>query len=218
MAVRHRPYRPDDLDGVVDVHLVAFEGFFLSSLGRQVLRQMYKSYAESGMVFCVAADSASELVVGFAVGPPSGSGYLGRALRADPWVWGRTLAVTFARSPRQLLGIGRRVVGRMARPAGGSSISRSSTRSTRPEAAGTQAAYLLSLGVDPRHEGSGVGTMLLGAWEGLARDVGATAIVLETDALDNARTLGFYQARGYVTEATFQSGSRSMKKLRKELS
>ena len=54
----------NDVDGIVDIHLAAFESFFLSSLGKRFLRLYYSSFINNneGVVYCATKE---EIIVGF---------------------------------------------------------------------------------------------------------------------------------------------------------
>jgi len=62
--------------------------------------------------------------------------------------------------------------------------------------AGSQAARLYSLAVDPRLQGHGAGAALLSAAEAAARRRGARRLTLEVRA-DNAAAICLYEGRGY---------------------
>jgi ribosomal protein S18 acetylase RimI-like enzyme len=61
----------------------------------------------------------------------------------------------------------------------------------------SRAARLYSLAVKPGSSGRGIGSQLLAAAEGAARDRGAALLRLEVRA-DNADALRFYESHGYV--------------------
>lgn len=203
-----RAYHENDLHAVAEVHIRAFRGFFLSQLHHRVLLQMYRSYAASGMISCVAVTDDTSRLVGFAIGPLGRSQYLIRALLADPIGWVRT-APYLATSVRNFWGVLQRFLSQ-ARPPQQKKVTAPASRDIE--------AFLLSIAVDPEYAGAGVGKKLLAHWESLASSKGATIVRLETDAVANAATLGFYAKQGYGVQGEISNRGRHLLRLEKILS
>lgn len=191
-----------DLRQVVDVHVEAFPGFFLTSLGPSFLEVMYRAFlSDSGAVFLVA-ESQDGVIEGFAVGA---AGNVPRD---------RSLALR--RLPSFLLAVVPALVrnpGRVTRRLAAQMFS----RGAQPDyPAG--AAVLRSIGVRAQMKGSGAAGQLLATFEARARSKGAASIALTTDALENERAVGFYTKQGYSTRQQFaQHGNRRMLVMTKSL-
>src|SRR3990167_510789 len=69
-----------DLSQIVDVHLASFEGFFLSSLGPDFLKQFYKDFLLDENGCCIVCDEDGR-TVGFAVGVMNPAQYFRHTFR-----------------------------------------------------------------------------------------------------------------------------------------
>jgi ribosomal protein S18 acetylase RimI-like enzyme len=196
-----RSIEEKDLSQVADVHIAAFPGFFLTSLGHSFLMVMYRSFMMSpGGVFVV--DEAEGRVHGFAVGVLKSAGK-DRRLAARFFVrFLLALVPAVLRNPLRVL---RRITGKLIFDGGQPEI---------PEGA----VVLRSIGVLPKKKGEGVACRLLGYFEQIARERGATSVALTTDAVNNDRAIGFYLKNGYNVQQEFmQDGSRKMLMLLKDI-
>lgn len=190
-----------DLGEVADVHVAAFPGFFLTMLGNSFLRVMYRAFLVSpGSVFVV--EDADGRVHGFAVGVLKSAGKDRKmAIRFFPQF---VLAILpgVLRNPVKVI---RRILGQLCAEGG------------QPEMP-DGCVVLRSIGVLPEMKGAGVANRLLADFERHARETGAKAVALTTDAQDNQRAIGFYLKHGYKVQQEFkQDGSRQMLLLTKEL-
>lgn len=197
-----RAAEPKDLRQVVNVHLEAFPGFFLTSLGPRFLEVMYRALLTGpGAVFLVA-ETESGVIEGFAVGmarnvPRDRS----LALKGLPSF---LLAVIPAVARNPVL-VTRRLAAQMF------------SRNAQPVFP-VGAAVLRSIGVRPQMKGGGAAGRLLTAFEAQAHAKGASSVALTTDALHNERAIGFYTKQGYSAWQEFeQHGSRRMLLMTKSL-
>ncbi|AVA36761.1 GNAT family N-acetyltransferase [Cupriavidus metallidurans] len=184
----------DDLSQVVEVHLAAFPGFFLSSLGRPFLTVMYRAFlSQPGSVFVIAEDGGR--LQGFAVGSLKRSeGDRSLALRYFP-SFVAALVPAVLRNP---IKVTRRICGQLFSGRG------------QPEFP-DNSAVLRSIGILPEEKGKGLANDLLGDFEKQALVKGAEAVVLTTDADSNDRAIGFYKKNGYEVRTEFrQDGARPM--------
>jgi len=62
-----RSAKEKDIEQIVSVHMRAFEGFFLTLMGREFLEELYRSFAVEEDGTCIVA-VAQDRVVGFAAG------------------------------------------------------------------------------------------------------------------------------------------------------
>lgn len=169
-----------DVVKVTDVHIAAFPGFFLTKLGPKFLRTMYQAFLlNSGGVFVV--NEMNGTVQGFAVGIMKSAGN------------DRLLAMRFL--PKFLLSL---LPAMACNPIMVSKRVITHFFSVRDEPdIPDDAAVLRSIGVRPAMQGNGIANRLLEEFEQLAQNKGATSVALTTDAVDNARAIGFYRKHGY---------------------
>ncbi|WGS50623.1 GNAT family N-acetyltransferase [Paraburkholderia sp. D15] len=186
---------------VVDVHVAAFPGFFLTSLGRPFLMVMYRAFLSNpASVFVV--DETEGSVLGFAVGSLQTAG-------GD-----RSLAIRFL--PRFVLAL---IPGVLRHPliVTKKIVSQLFTSRGQPDAP-EHSAVLRSIGVSPDKRGGGLANELLREFETHARAKGALFVALTTDKADNERAIRFYTKNGYGVHAEFsQDGSRAMLLMKKDI-
>jgi GNAT superfamily N-acetyltransferase len=183
-----------DLNAIVDVHMAAFPGFFLTELGAAFVRQMYLGFlADPAAVFLAARHRGA--VAGFAVGfIGGGHGHRRVALRRAPAL---ALAVLPALARRPVF-LASRLVAKLLCTDG-------------TPATPLDAIMLRSIAVQPRFQGGVAARSLLAAFEALAHERGATRCVLTTDADNNGRVNRFYVREGYRLSSIFmQHGKRRM--------
>ena len=174
----------NQISGVVDVHLEAFPGFFLSFLGKQFLKEFYIGVIEdpSGIARVVADGQA---LIGFVAGITQPSGFYRRLLMKRWWRFGLAAIPAVIKKPA--------IIPRLFR-----AFSRPATP-LPCENCGT----LMSIAVRPQAEGGGVGRKLGEAFLFEAQKRGLSAVNLTTDALDNDRVNRFYQRLGFEKFRTF---------------
>lgn len=172
-----RPMQDADVPGVVDVHLAAFPGFFLSFLGPQFLRLFYREAVALKEIGLVATDGTT--ILGFVMGSAAPGRFFSLLLRRRALAFALAAAPALLKRPRAAIRLARA----LAKPAA----------ATRPS--GT--ASLLSLGVDPARQGSGLGKTLVRAFLAEARRRGIRSVDLTTDKVDNESTNRFYVGAGF---------------------
>lgn len=167
-----------DVHRVVEVHLAAFQGFFLTFLGPRFLRLFYAEAIALGEIALVAeADGA---IAGFVMGSTSPGAFFRQLLKR------RLVAFAIAAAPAVL-----------RRPAVAARVARALVKpGSAARAPGT--ATLMSLGVDPAIQGVGAGKALVTAFLEDARRRGATRVDLTTDKVDNERANAFYRSLGFA--------------------
>ena len=186
-----RPMAPVDIEAVVNVHLAAFPGFFLTFLGPRFLDLFYRS-AVGLREICFVAVLQSQ-VVGFVMGSHTPGSFFKRLLR------NRGLAFALASIPALL-----------RRPRAAFRLARAlTTPTTAARPAGT--ATLMSLAVDPRLQGRGAGKALVEAFLDEASRRGALVVDLSTDKVGNDSTNRFYRSLGFsLTRERTTSEGRAM--------
>lgn len=164
-----------DVDAVARLHLTAFPGFFLSSLGPRFLTEFYRSFVTDRDGISVVARAGDGRLLGVAVGTTTPAGFFRRLLiRRGPWFAAAALRSALSEPSciaRLLRAV--RYRGGVPTPVSG--------------------ALLNSICVDPDERRLGVGAALLTAWSERARDMGAHSAFLTTDAAGNDAVNAFYR-------------------------
>jgi len=190
-----------DIPAVAAVHMKAFPGFFLTTLGASFVKTMYKAFLlNTNGVFVVCESDKS--VCGFAVGALASSNKDRKlAMKLLPqFLWSVIPAVL--QNPFRVL---TRIVRQFMAQDGSPSVPKG-------------AAVLRSIGVLPELKGGGAASLLLQEFEQRALQMGATSLALTTDVLDNERAIQFYSKHGYQIVQEFkQDKHRAMFLMLKEL-
>ena len=173
---------PADLGEVARLHERAFPNFFLTSLGAEVLAEIYRGMIEEGSGIALVAESEGR-VVGLAAGSAAPVGFYRRLLLRRWWKFCLLLAPRLFVKPHLVWRLSWRV---------------------REAGSALQAgdASLLSLAVLPSGQHRGTGSMLLREFLASARSRGAKRVALTTDADDNVRVTAFYERMGFEARST----------------
>lgn len=174
------------IDEVVSVHLAAFEGFFLTFLGKGFLRQMYTSYCEFPSSALLGAFSDGRLV-GFLAYSEDMSGLYRFMLKKKlvPFAWYSLGA--FFRRPKVFI----RLVRALLRP------SEAYRKETYVE--------LASIGVRPDVKSLGTGSQLIAALKKRVNFTQYAYITLETDAEHNESVNCFYRKNGFILAREYET-------------
>lgn len=172
------------IDEVVEVHITAFQGFFLSTMNKGFLRALYKSFCEhnsSDLMVAILDDKC----VGFVAFSRDTSGIYSYMLRRHfiTFTWYSFLA--FVRRPSIITKLFSAL-----------DMSNSTKRDSHY-------AKIFSLGVSPECHGLGIGSALI---EKMRVNLDFTKydyITLETDADNNDETNIFYQKNGFRLSQTY---------------
>jgi ribosomal protein S18 acetylase RimI-like enzyme len=186
MTMKIRPVHPDDVNEIVNVHVRAFPGFFLSFLGPRFLREFYSAFlCEDTGIALVAEGPADGRIFGFVVGTAQPDGFFKRLLMRRWWAFCFASASALIRKPGTAPRIFRALLYRGEAPKG------------------PKRALLSSIAVGPGQQGSGLGRALVAAWVDEARKRGATGCYLTTDAESNDAVNRFYVKCGWQVESTY---------------
>jgi GNAT superfamily N-acetyltransferase len=184
-----RPADQKDVNGMVAVHLKAFEGFFLTLMGPRFLTLMYGGFIDDGAPAFVADEGGS--VVGFVVGAARPAGFFRKMLTS------RGLVMLVAAVPA-LLRAPARVIERLW----------SGLRYRGESPPELKGCWLLSsIAVDPARGGAGTGSDLIRAFCMAARDAAAPGVYLLTDATGNEGGQRFYLRNGFIAHSTLERGN-----------
>lgn len=182
-----------DLGGIVDAHVRAFPGFFLTQLGPRFLHLLYLGFIEDKSGIMLVARDGSD-ICGFVAGTTTPGKFFAR-LRAH---WISFLLAAGAAVVRAPFSVIRRLAGAAL------------YRGEAPPSL-DDAALLSSIGVPPEFAGQGLGTALLEAFCSAARSGGCRHVYLTTDRDENPSVNRFYESFGFSLECTFaRPGNRWM--------
>ncbi|MEB2348866.1 MAG: GNAT family N-acetyltransferase [Comamonadaceae bacterium] len=193
-----------DLDAVVEVHLRAFEGFFLTNLGSSFLRELYRGFICDKRGIIIVAEDGDQGIVGFAAGTDFPETFFRnlRNRRAPYFIVYSVPAML-----RHPIMVAKKL------------CSAISYRGDEPDAI-DGGVLLSSIGVLPNVRGRSCGRLLLEQFEGRAISRSAQFVYLMTDGLNNEKVRCFYEGAGYVVESERVRGDqrlmiRYVKKLRR---
>jgi ribosomal protein S18 acetylase RimI-like enzyme len=187
-----------DLEAIIAVHQSAFAGFFLTSLGRGFLRELYRAFVvEVGGICWVALVESSfgtANVVGFVAGALDPERFFRRLLYRRGIYFAVAAVPGIASQPF-------RVVPRV--------LSALRYRGEQPNEA-KRGALLSSLGVHPTAGRHGIGSTLVNAFIIDAERCGARGVYLTTDRNNNEGANAFYERAGFRMVATAMRRGRTM--------
>ncbi len=173
-----------DVNAVVDVHLQAFQGFFLSFLGRAFLRELYLAVAADPSRISYVYEESGRLR-GFVVGTDEPPGFYRRLLNQRWWRFGLASVGAVLRRPAIVL----RLVRALHMP----------HQVTLAE----KSALLMSIAVAPDMQGRGIGRSLVETFLQEAAHRNLKKVVLTTDRLNNDTGNSFYCGLGFTCARAF---------------
>jgi ribosomal protein S18 acetylase RimI-like enzyme len=202
----NRPGRPEEVSVTVDIRLAsqqdrylvdrvselherAFQGFFLTELGRGFLRTYYQSAVEAPQSGLLCAREEGQVIgfVAFTESPrslyahlvsrhwPALFWYVGSALFRQPSLMSRFLAA----------------------------IKQSRVQGAHGSKGEGACINVTSVAVDPERQGQGIGTSLIKALVAQSQGSAARSLRLETDADNNEAGNRFYTANGFTLSGTY---------------
>jgi ribosomal protein S18 acetylase RimI-like enzyme len=190
-----------DIPAVTEIHLKAFNDFFLSQLGEKFLTIYYKCFLDCPTGFGVGIFSDDNILLGFSVVTTQAKGFNKRLFVSNFYPFfkiGTKLAFT---KPGALI-----------------RLMKNMTKRANVNFDDGEYAELFSIGVDPGKQGLGIGKMLLEDTEALAVEEGCTRITLTTDYCNNENVINFYTNMGYSVFYDFVAyPNRKMYKMIKKL-
>lgn len=181
-------------DDIVDIHLAAFPGFFLTSMGRSFLRLMYSGFFDEPRGICLVAEDNGD-ILGFVAGTTDPTNFFSSLLRRKWFLFAAASVPGLLRNP---LFVTRKCLGAL--------FYRGESPVGIPDA-----ALLSSLAVAPSAGGRGIGQLLVHAFVDKAKKAGCSAVYLTTDEADNMLVNRFYSKCGFELMDTFERpGNRVM--------
>lgn len=167
------------IEQIVDIHLKAFDGFFLSTLGKKFLRTYYKSCLKNKYTVNIGITDSNQKILGFAFGTLKSRGYHRSILINNIFSFSISLLRSIIFKPSILF----RLI-----------FNLNKNKKTEPI---FDCSELLSIGVIPSHSGFGIGKHLLLEFENKVKVSGSKAITLTTDFYDNESVLQFYYKNNF---------------------
>lgn len=171
----------NDVDTIVEIHLNAFEGFFLTSLGAEFLRFYYSCFVRSNETVTMIAEE-NGVIYGFSASSKFCKGFNSRLIKSNLIAFGLLSFKLLLIKPISLL----RLVKNLSKK--GENVIDNEDY-----------AELYSIGVCKSAQGKGVGKMLLLKSEQVMKKEGVTRVSLTTDFDNNEQAVGFYHSMGYET-------------------
>ncbi|MCQ8897731.1 GNAT family N-acetyltransferase [Limnobacter humi] len=181
-----RPAHLADIPAIVDVHIQAFPGFFLTLMGRPFLRLLYLGFLQSAQGMVYVAVNAQGDVLGFVAGTAQPQGFFGQLLRKQWFRFGLAAVWPLCRRPSLV-----------AIKLWSALFYRGETLPDLPNA-----ALLSSLGVHPQAHRQGLGRQLVAAFVAWSAQHGCPAVYLTTDQSNNTKANTFYLECGFQLAGT----------------
>lgn len=171
----------NDVDTIVKIHLDAFKGFFLTSLGAQFLKFYYSCFIKSNETVTVVAEE-NGVIYGFSASTKVCKGFNSRLIKSNLFAFTILSLKMLFTTPKSLL----RLVKNLTKK--GESVEDDEDY-----------AELYSIGVSKAAQGKGVGKLLLAESERVMKAEGVQRVSLTTDFYNNEQAVGFYHSMGYET-------------------
>lgn len=182
---------PGDVDEVAHLHVHAFPGFFLTSLGPVFLKELYRGFlSHPSGIFLVARNEDG--IIGFVAGTSEPEVFFNELRRRRGLFFGLKALPAILGNPLPVV----RKLFYALRYRGDAPVARVS------------GALLSSIGVAGQVKGTGVAGRLVAAFEDEARKRGARSVYLTTDVHANERVNTFYVKHNYRIRDQFKQGGR----------
>lgn len=180
------PREKNLLKKIAKLHLAAFQGFFLTFMGKRFLRYMYQSYAEHPESDLLVAEEDGRLL-----------GFLAYSERLSDLY---RYMIKYHFLPFAWLGF----CAALRRPSAFFHILRAFKKPQKAERTEPY-VYLASIGVTPEEKSKGIGSRLISELKSRVDFSRVDYISLETDAEHNEPVIAFYQKNGFAPARTFET-------------
>ncbi len=193
--------RKQDIEKIAEIHLDAFQGFFLTSLGKGFLKLYYSCGLKSKeSIFLCALKEEGEFA-GFCFGTKLARGFHKRLIINNLFSFAIFGIKLFFTRPKAILRLMFNLEKKVSDNDDGNY------------------AELLSIAVSPNTSQKGIGKALLMAFEAEAKINNSKRIALTTDFYDNDSVVSFYLNSGYIRFSEFTAfPDRKMLKFIKDIS
>lgn len=176
----------EDVNEIVEVHLKAFNGFFLTSLGPSFLNAYYSSFMKEKNSILLVAKDRSHSVVGFCAGGKNSGTFNVILVLKNLLTFLRVGILMLVNSPRSIL----RLAMNMRKP----TLKRLEND-----------FELQSIATQPSLRGMGIARDLLTVFEKMVFSKGFTSVTLTTDKNENDDVVRFYIQNGYLNFEEFKA-------------
>lgn len=195
-----RVIKQTEYDSLAKIHLLAFNDFFLTTLGYGFLKTYYQACLKNKESIAVCAANENGEIIGFGIGCFHSRGFHKRLLLAN--------FTKFSIQALRILFTNPKAIFRLINNLDKNSNKKDDGNYTE----------LLSIGVSSDYKNLGIGKELIKAFEQEAIKKGSRKIALTTDYLNNDQIISFYNKAGYIVFYEFITyPNRKMYKLIKEL-
>lgn len=177
-TMKIREFRKSDTNAVVDIHLRAFEGFFLTFLGPSFLSVLYNATHEdkTGIMIVLEEDG---IIVGFVCGTTNANGFYKHLLTRHILKFFLASLDGFFRRPLILPKL------------------LTAFKTPHRPLPKQNCSTLMSLAVDPNYQNRGIGRKLVSSFVDNARKNKCEYVNLTTDTIDNDHVNKFYKNLGF---------------------
>jgi ribosomal protein S18 acetylase RimI-like enzyme len=183
-----------DLEEVVQIHIKAFPGFFLTLMGRQFLFNLYNCFLNDDLSICIVAVKDTS-IKGFIVGNMDPDNFFRKILRKKGYLFFLNSVNALLRHP---IMVSQKLLYALR------------YRGDHPVKY-KNGTLLSSIGVDPDLELKGIGSHLLKAFCHEAFKGGSDVVYLTTDKSGNENVNLFYKKNGFRLECIVEkTGGRNM--------
>lgn len=198
--IKYSVLRRNEDQNLASIHLEAFHGFFLSSLGKGFLKAYYKAALNSVKTIAVCATDEKGQILGFGTGGVQSKGYHKQLILHNLVTFMYQGVILLFKNPKALMRLAMNL----------DKISSDNDDGNYGE--------LISIGITDTFQGLGVGRNLIKLFEDEARRRGCTRITLTADYYNNEDVVAFYMHSGYHVLYEFDTyPQRRMYKLIKNL-
>jgi ribosomal protein S18 acetylase RimI-like enzyme len=198
--LKYRVVTKKEYVSLAEIHILAFNDFFLTTLGYSFLKTYYKVALKDKETIAVCAVDEQDAMIGFSIGCLVAKGYHKRLLIRNLHSFAFQAIRILLTNPLSLL----RLIHNL-------------DKKPHPDDDGRY-SELLSIAVSPLYKGLGVGKKIINCFEEEVKKNGGNKIALTTDLLKNEDVISFYQNVGYEVFYEFETyPNRKMYKLIKIL-
>lgn len=176
----------EKIEEIVNIHMKAFSGFFLTFLGKGFLKKLYEHFIfhkESGLI--VAIDNGN--IVGFLAFSMNMSDFYKTLLKRRFFSLGWYSFIATLKNPKIMFRLLRAFT-----------YSKTSERKEKY-------LELSSIGVLPNQEGKKIGSNLIEKLKEIFKNSDCEYIKLETDAINNEKANNFYLKNEFILKESYET-------------